>query len=339
MKNNLLYFSIFLFSITFLLFFSYNLSAQDLNYNDVKAKGILLDSDLVSHQMYIVLGNLTSDYLISDIYIYGKFFLDFSQLEFGKIIYKSDSSKIFLQFASYKSYYNQNEQYPYCEKFQIQISIDDILKIIENKDETIYFQFTGKYETINARLNKKLISSLEKLSIDDEKTNIDININTRPFSLFLILYPINIYYSLDNQNPVINEFASSLLFHNNSTLELGIYFKTPFLSAISIYFSYASIFDWEDNYEVSRLFGIKIYLTVFDFSESLFLRFSSLIGFLVNFINSDSLPEYCLGYIFSLNLGIPITSYIEYFASISLGKVEYSNVTFLFQMGIIINLF
>ena len=339
MKKKLFNLAIFLFSILFIFLFTFNLYAQDLKYNEVKNKGILLDSDLASHQIFIVIGNLTSDYLISDIYIYGKFFLDFSQLEFGKIIYKSDSSKIFLQFASYKNYYNQDEQYPYCEKFQIQIRSDDISKIIENKNETIYFQFTGKYGVINARLNKKFISAIEKLSVNDEETNSYISINTRPYTLFLILYPINIYYSFDNQNPVINDFASSLLFHNNSSLEVGIYIKIPILSAISIYYSYANIFDWEDDFEISRILGLKIYLTIFDFSESVFLRFSAFAGLLAYSRNYESIQSYDLSYIFSLNLGFPITSGIEYIASISIGKMEYSDAVVLFQMAIIVNLF
>lgn len=321
-----------------ILFSNFNLNAQTLKYNQVKSKGIELQIDLKSHKLYIIIGSLSSDYLICDIYIYGKYFIDFSQMEYGKIIYMKEFSKVFVQFSSYRNYYNQQDQYPFLEVFQIQIRTDDFYKIIERKNELIYFQFTGKYGSLNASLNKQFINSIEKLSIIEDNNQISLSTNKRPYRLFTIIYPFNILYSFDSNNPVINDFAHSLLFHDNITFEAGYYFKIPFLSALSFYYSNMTIFDWQSNFEITRILGLKIYITIFDFPESFFLRFSVLCGFLGVAVNSSNISQYNFCYLFSLFLGLPISPAIEYFTSISIGKYEISDFNLMFQFGIIINL-
>ncbi len=333
---NSIYFILFLF---FVFIFNQSLNAQNLTYNEVKSKGLLLDIDSNNHQLFILPGNLSADYLICDIYIFGKYYLDFSEIQFAKLLFKSDFIKVFLQFASYNKTYDQNELYPYCETFKIQIKIDDIIKIIQNKDNNIFLQFIGKYGIINAKLNKKFIAQLEKLSLEEEDSQIELTINNRPFSLFLVIYSVNAYYTFDNANPVIDDFAFSFLGNKDFTFEVGLYFKIPIISALSIYYSSVHIFDYLPNIQSSKILGLKLYLTVFDISESLFLRFSAFGGLGSYNLNSSAIIDPEFYYFFSLILGFPIVPSIEYIGSISIGKVESNETALLFQVAIIMNLF
>lgn len=339
MKRFILECYFFLFFILILLLLSQNSNAQILKYNEVKSKGLMLDSNSKSHQIFIIINNFTADYLLCDIYIYGKYLIDFSKIEFAKIIFKEDYIKTFVQFSSYYNYFNQKEDYPYCETFKIELKEEDVLKIIENKNEIIFFQFEGKYGSINAILTKRFISNLEKLSFEEDLTQTNLTINTRPYSFFALVYPINLYYNFDNSNDTIDKIAPSLIFNNNFNLEMGFYFKIPILSAISLYFYSANLFDWQESFEIVKILGIKTYLTIFDIPESIFLRFSFMFGILGNGLNSNSISKYDFSWSSSLILGIPISTSVEYITCLSIGKLDRSEFILIFQFGIILNLF
>lgn len=335
---------IFILITIFILLFSIPAYAQVLSYNQVKAKGYPLSVDSKTHQVFLLIDNLTSDYLICNIYIFGNFFIDFSQMEYIRIIYKDEFSKSYIQFASYNKYYDQKQTYQYCENFKIQINIDDFNKIIDKKNDIIYFQFTGKYATINAKMDKNLIKQFEKLSNDEISENEKIYYNVRPYSVFLVFYPINIYYSYNNNDQIIDDYVFSLLFENilgsgNFNFELGLYFKLPIFSGISFYFNQNTIFDFKNNFEYIMLFGAKFYFTIFDYPEIIFLRLNIFTGAISVSINSYELSKFLFAYYGSLSIGFPISTSYEYLFNIIFGKVENSNITLLIQFGIVFNLF
>lgn len=325
-------------SLFVLIIFSIQINAQTLTYNEVKNKGILLENELQSHLVYIIVGNLSSDYLSCDIYIFGKYFIDFSKTEYATLIYKSEISRIYLQFATYKNFFNQNEEFPYCETFKILIKIDDIFKILERKNEKMYLQIVGIYSSITAKLANRFINILSKLDIEEEDEYKSLNINIRPYTFFMIIYPANIYYTFYN-NTVIDGIACSCLFNHNITLEAGFYFKIPILSAISLYYSSIDLYDYQSNFEVTKILGVKVYLTIFDLPESVFLRLAFFSGLGNMSINNYNTYGVYFNYSFSLVLGFPVATSLEYICSLSIGKVESQNTALLLQFAFIFNLF
>ncbi len=219
----------------FVFIFSNIINGQILSYNEVKKKGILLESNLNTHQFYIITGSLSSDYLFCDIYIFGKYYLNFSKVDYGKLIFQDQYSKVFIQFATYKKNFNQNEKLQYLETFQIRITIDDLKKIVLDKDKNIFLHFVGNYGEISCQLTKKFIRVIEKLSFDnDTDYNSYNNINIRSYKFFTNFYCFNFYYYFDNSNIAINDYAFIPFNSDNFAIEVGLYFKIPYLSAISI---------------------------------------------------------------------------------------------------------
>ncbi len=333
-----------LFLLLFLFCFSIPLFAQSLTYKEVKSQGIILESNLKTHKIFIIIGNLSSEYLFCDIYVFGSYFLDFSGINSGKLIFKDGFREVFIQFASYKKLFNPDEQYQYIESFQIRLKEEDINKILENKKDDLYLQFNGKFGSINCKIDQKLINSLEKLSFEDDQSQSSLSINSRPYTFFTIFYPFNIYYSFDEYDEVIDDIAFSPLFSNNITFEIGFYLKLPYLSAISIYTNVSKIFDYKTTFQSTVILGVKTYFTIFDIPQVSFLRLSILLGIgsckIGDNIIIDSLNDLSnFYYYFSLVAGVPISSNIEYIISLSLGNVESTNLALLFQVAMIVNLF
>ncbi|MBP7029440.1 MAG: hypothetical protein KBB84_00340 [Spirochaetes bacterium] len=347
-KQNLLLLDLFLILIL-LLFLSEIIMGEDaaISLKKIKKDFIKLDTNLISHEVYIKIDSIVSDYISIQFYIIGSYYLDFSRQEY---IFLNSSSINFtfpIKFSSYKKYLLNEEQKGYIEGFIVSIPSDRFNMILEKENsEKFYFMMKGVSGDIVASLDSKVIKYISKEILSREET-FENKIQTirSPFNLFANLYIFNFYYVTPSSDPLyltsIDNTFYSLFLLGNISAEFGINLNLPLFSSISIYLS-ELIIDDESPYIISTLqFGLRLYLLVFYEPDDFFIDFSVFTGAKVtNIFNQELFPLdrlWSFAYFVSLDYCFIATPRLNYIFSICFGDIEYRRLILFFQAALRLN--
>ncbi len=318
-----------------------------ISLKKIKKDFIKLDTNLISHEVYIKIDSIVSDYISIQFYIIGSYYLDFSRQEY---IFLNSSSINFtfpIKFSSYKKYLLNEEQKGYIEGFIVSIPSDRFNMILEKENsEKFYFMMKGVSGDIVASLDSKAIKyfSNEILSLEETPAN-KIQVLKSPFNLFANLYIFNFYHATPSSDPLyltsIDNTFYSLFLLGNISAEFGVNLCLPLFNSLSIYFS-ELIIDDESLYITSILeFGLRFYFLVFYKPDDYFFDFSVFTGVkLTNLYNQELFPLnklWSFAYFISFDYCFLATPRLNYIFSICYGDIEYNRLILFFQIALRLN--
>jgi hypothetical protein len=347
-KNNFFLLNLFL-TLILLLFFTEMIMASDavISLKKIKKEFIKLDTNLISHEVYIKIDSIVTDYINVQFYIAGSYYIDFSKQEYVFLNSSSTNLTFPVKFYTYRKYFLNTEKKGYIEGFIVSIPSDKFNIILEKENsEKFYFIMKGVSGDVVASLDSKAIKyfSNEIFSLEESPAN-KIQVLKSPFNLFANLYIFNFYYSTPSSDPLyltsIDNTFYSLFLLGNISAEFGVNLCLPLFNSLSIYFS-ELIIDDESLYITSILeFGLRFYFLVFYKPDYYFFDFSVFTGVkLTNLYNQELFPLnklWSFAYFISFDYCFLATPRLNYIFSICYGDIEYNRLILFFQIALRLN--